>query len=117
MCLQKDSHETWALYPIGSGQPIALPKWTAGDVPINHTTDNHSFFVSHGNNPVVDIYRFDFLNGTRQFVRQLRPADATGTEGISEVLMTPDGKGYEYGGVRRLSNLFVVTGEVVFSLA
>jgi hypothetical protein len=108
--LAKDSHETWALYPIGSGQPIALPKWTAGDVPINHTTDNHSFFVSHGNNPVVDIYRFDFLNGTRQFVRQLRPADATGTEGISEVLMTPDGKGYEYGGVRRLSNLFVVTG-------
>lgn len=84
---------------------------------INHTTDNHSFFVSHGNNPVVDIYRFDFLNGTRQFVRQLRPADATGTEGISDVLMTPDGKGYEYGGVRRLSNLFVVTGEVVFSLA
>ena len=104
-----DSHDVWALYPTGSGQPIPLPKWTPGDVPVNHTTDNHSFFVSHGNNP-VDIYRFDFLNGTRQFVRQLRPADATGTEGISEVLMTPDGKGYAYGGVRRLSNLFVITG-------
>jgi len=24
--------------------------------------------------------------------------------------MTPDGKGYAYGGVRRLSNLFVITG-------
>jgi hypothetical protein len=65
--------------------------------------------VRNGNNP-VDIYRFDFLSGTRQFVRQLRPADATGTEGISEAFMTPDGKGYAYGGVRRLSNLFVATG-------
>ena len=51
-------------------------------------------------------------------MRQLRPADATGTEGISEVLMTPDGKGYTYGGVRRLSNLFVITGmKAVFSSA
>ena len=107
--IAKDSDDTWALYPTGSGQPIALPKWTMGDVPINHTTDNHSFFVRNGNNP-VDIYRFDFLSGTRQFVRQLRPADATGTEGISEAFMTPDGKGYAYGGVRRLSNLFVATG-------
>ena len=95
--------------PPGSGQPIALPKWTAGDVPINNTTDNRSFFVRHGDNP-VDIYRFDFLKGTRQFVRQLRPADATGMEAMSEVLMTPDGKSYAYGGIRRLSNLFVVTG-------
>jgi len=48
--------------------------------------------------------------GTRQFVRQLQPPDATGIEHISDVLMTPDGKYYVYGAVRRLSNLFVVTG-------
>jgi dipeptidyl aminopeptidase/acylaminoacyl peptidase len=107
--LGTDERENWALYSINGGPSIPLPKWTAGDIAINFTTDNHSFFVRHGDNP-VDIYRFDFLNGTRQFVRQLRPADATGVEAISEVLMTPDGKTYTYGGARRLSNLFVVTG-------
>jgi eukaryotic-like serine/threonine-protein kinase len=104
-----DAHQNWALYPIEGGQPIPLPKWTAGDWPINHTTDNHSFFVSNGDIP-VKVYRFDFLTGSRQFVRQLQPSDATGIERISDVLMTPDGKYYTYGGPRRLSNLFVVTG-------
>ncbi len=104
-----DAHKNWSLYPIEGGQPIPLPKWTAGDFPINHTTDNHSFFVSNGDIP-VKIYRFDFLTGSRQFVRQLQPPDATGIERISDVLMTPDGKYYTYGGPRRLSNLFVVSG-------
>jgi eukaryotic-like serine/threonine-protein kinase len=104
-----DAHQNWSLYPIEGGQSIPLPKWTAGDLPINHTTDNHSFFVSNGDIP-VKIFRFDFLTGTRQFVRQLQPPDATGIERISDVLMTPDGKYYTYGGPRRLSNLFVVSG-------
>ncbi len=107
--LGQDARQNWALYPIEGGQPIPLPKLTAGDVPINHTTDNHSFFVGNGDIP-VKVYRFDFLTGTRQFVRQLQPPDATGIEHVSEVLMTPDGKYYVYGGPRRLSNLFVVTG-------
>jgi serine/threonine protein kinase/Tol biopolymer transport system component len=104
-----DTHNDWALYPIEGGQPIPLPKWTAGDLPINHTTDNHSFWVTNGDIP-VNVYRFDFLTGTRQFVRKLQPSDATGLERVSDVLMTPDGKYYTYGGPRRLSNLFVVTG-------
>ena len=99
----------WALYPIEGGEAIPLPNWNADDEPINHTTDNHSFFVSNGVLP-VNIYRYDFLKGTRQLVRQLRPADATGIEGLSSVFITPDGKYYVYGGSRRLSTLFVATG-------
>jgi eukaryotic-like serine/threonine-protein kinase len=107
--LGQDARQTWALYPIEGGQSIPLPKLPADDVPINHTTDSHSYFVSNGDIP-VKIYRFDFLTGSRQFVRQLQPSDATGIERISGVLMTPDGKSYIYGAPRRLSNLFVVTG-------
>jgi len=91
------------------GQPVPLPKWTAGDVPINHTTDNHSLFVGNGDMP-MNIYRFDFLSGTRQFVRQVRPADPTGVERLTQVLMTPDSKSYVYTGTRRLGTLFVVSG-------
>jgi len=107
--LGRDAQQKWALYPIEDGQPIPVPKWTAGDLPINHTTDNHSYFVSNGDLP-LDVYRFDFLTGTRQFVRQLRPSDATGMDRLTQVLMTPDGKYYVYGGPRELNNLFVVTG-------
>ncbi len=104
-----DAHKNWALYGIEGGQPIPLPKWTAGDVPINHTTDSDSFWVINGDIP-VNVYRFDVLTGSRQFVRKLQPSDATGVERISDVLMTPDGRYYTYGGPRRLSNLFVVSG-------
>jgi eukaryotic-like serine/threonine-protein kinase len=107
--LGSDARQNWALYPIESGQPIPIPKWTPGDLPLNHTTDNHSFFVFSGEIP-VKIYRFDFQTGSRQFVRQFQPPDATGVDRISEMFITPDGKYYVYSGPRRLSNLFVVTG-------
>jgi hypothetical protein len=107
--LGQNEQQNWALYPIEGGQPIPLPKWTAGDLPINHTTDNHSFFVGNGDLP-VDVYRFDFSTGAHQFLRQLRPSDPTGMELLSEILMAPDGKFYVYGGRRELSNLFVVSG-------
>ena len=107
--LGRDEQQNWALYPIAGGQPIPLLKWTAGDWPIIHTTDNHSFFVRNGDLP-ANIYRFDFLTGRRQFIRQVSPADATGMERIGDVLMTPDGKYYVYGGTREVSNLFVVAG-------
>lgn len=106
---QDQQQNSVALYPIEGGQPIPLPKWTAGDEPVGHTTDNHSFFVRNGDLP-ANIYRFDFSQGTRQFVRQLRPSDPAGMERIGDVLMTPDGKYYVYGGTRELSNLFMVTG-------
>ena len=105
----RDQSKKWALYPIAGGQPIPLPKWPSNDFPLNHTTDNHSFFVASGDLP-VNIYRLDFLSGARQFVRQIRPGDATGVERISALLMTPDGKYCVYGGARRLSTLYVVNG-------
>ena len=105
----QDELHKWALYPIAGGQPVPMPKWTSGDVPINHTRDNQSLFVGNGDLP-VNIYRFDFVTGSRQFVRQVRPADATGVERITQVLMTPDGKYCVYTGTRRLGTLFVVNG-------
>jgi len=105
----RDAQTKWALYPVDGGQAIPLPKWSQGDEPINHTTDNHSFFTRSGDLP-VSIYRFDFLTGKREFVRQLSPEDATGMDSLSEVFITPDGKYYVYGGKRLESTLFMVGG-------
>ncbi len=107
--LGQDAQKKWALYPVDSGQALPLPKWPEGDEPVNHTTDNHSFFTRSGELP-VSVYRFDYLTGNRQFVRQLRPDDTTGMDSLSEVFITPDGKYYVYGGKRMVSTLFMVTG-------
>jgi len=107
--LARDAQQKPVLYPVDQGQPVPLPNWTAGDEPIGSTTDGHSFFVRNGELP-VDIYRFDFLNGTRNFVRQLHPSDTAGLERINGVLITPDGRYYVYGGTRETSSLFVVSG-------
>jgi dipeptidyl aminopeptidase/acylaminoacyl peptidase len=107
--LGRDAQKKWALYPVDGGQAIPLPQWPEGDLPINHTTDNHSFFVRNGDLP-VNIYRFDFVTGSRQLVHQLRPDDMTGMDILSEILITPDGKYYVYGGKRMVSTLFMVTG-------
>jgi len=107
--LGQDAQKRWALYPVDGGQAVPLPKWPEGDDAVNHTTDNHSFFTRSGELP-VNIYRFDFLTGTRQLVHQLRPDDVTGMDSLSEVLITPDGKYYVYGGKRMMSTLFMVTG-------
>jgi Tol biopolymer transport system component len=104
-----DEQNNWALYPVEKGQPIPLTNWTAGDRPMGHTSDNHSFFVRNGDLP-ANVYRFDFVAGTRQFVRQLQPSDPTGIERISSVLMTPDGRYYVYGVTRQLNDLFIVSG-------
>jgi Tol biopolymer transport system component len=105
----QDQQQKWALYAMEGGQPIPLPKLGPDEVPINHTTDNHSFFIRSGERP-INIYRFDFLTGARQLVRQIRPADPTGMVTISALLITPDGKYYVYSGPRLIGNLFVVQG-------
>jgi len=107
--LGQDTQKKWALYPVDGSQAIPLSKWPETDEPLNHTADNHSFFTRSGELP-VNIYRFDFLTGTRQFVHQLRPDDTTGMDNLSEVLITPDGKYYVYGGKRMVSTLFMVSG-------
>jgi hypothetical protein len=107
--LGRDAQKKWALYPVDGGQAIPLSKWPAGDDPIGQTTDNHSFFTRNGELP-VSIYRFDFLTGSRQLVRQLRPDDMTGMDSLSEIFITPDGKYFVYGGKRQMSTLFMVTG-------
>ena len=105
----RDGNQKWSLYPIDGGEAIPLPKLGSDEEPINHTLDNHSLFIRDAGRP-VNIYRFDFVSGARQLVRQLRPGDPTGLDEISGVVITPDGRYYVYSGPRILSNLFVVQG-------
>ena len=65
--------------------------WKRGDVPARVTSSTSS--------------RASARSG-----RTCCPADPAGVERISNVLVTPDGKGYAYCYARLLSDLFVVEG-------
>ena len=54
--------------------------------------------------------RIDVESGKREPFKDFIPADPSGVERISNVLVTPDGKGYAYCFTRLLSDLFVVDG-------
>jgi len=56
------------------------------------------------------VTRVDVESGKREPFKSLIPADPSGVERISNVLVTPDGKGYAYCFTRLLSDLFVVEG-------
>ncbi len=65
--------------------------------------------VEEGRRP-ARVSRVDVETGKREVWKDLLPADPAGVERISNVLVTPDGKGYAYCYARLLSDLFVVEG-------
>ena len=56
------------------------------------------------------VVRIDVETGKREVWKDLLPLDPAGVERISNVLVTPDAKGYAYCFTRLLSDLFVVEG-------
>ena len=58
----------------------------------------------------TEIWRLDIESGRQEKLGAIGPSDATGTDGLDTLFLTPDGKTYAYSFQRRLSTLFVVTG-------
>ena len=52
----------------------------------------------------------DVSSGKPEFVGKLAPTDPSGVASISNVLYTPDWKGYAYSDTQELSELFLVAG-------
>jgi hypothetical protein len=92
----------------GDSRPIAalLP----GEFPLRYTADGRAIYVWKRGDLPARISRLDLESGRREVWKDLLPADPAGVERISNVLVTPDGKGYAYCYARLLSDLFVVEG-------
>jgi hypothetical protein len=104
-----DSERKFWLYPIGGGQPSALPGIEPGEDPIRWSGDGKYLFVVSEEIP-ASVYRVEILTGRRQLLYKLAPKDTAGLWNIGPVLTTPDGKSYVYSEYKILSDLYLANG-------
>jgi len=98
------------LFPVESGQPRTITGVLDGEFPIRFSPDGRLLYLWKRGDVPARVSRIDLETGKRETWKDLLPADPSGVERISNVLVTPDGKGYAYCFTRLLSDLFVVEG-------
>jgi hypothetical protein len=98
------------LYPLSGGPTREIHGLTEEDRVINWAADSRSLFVYTRGEFPVKVYRLDPSTGRKEFVREIRPADAAGVLSTPHVFMTPDGRSYLYQLQRYLSELYLVNG-------
>jgi hypothetical protein len=77
---------------------------------LRYSPDGRALYVWKRGDLPARISKIDLETGKRDVWKDLLPADPAGVERISNVLVTPDAKGYAYCYARLLSDLFVVEG-------
>jgi eukaryotic-like serine/threonine-protein kinase len=98
------------IVPVDAGPMRTLPGLLEGEFPLRFSPDGRSIYVWKRGDVPARVTRIDLETGRREVWKDLLPADPAGVERISNVLVTPDGKGYAYCYARLLSDLFVVEG-------
>jgi dipeptidyl aminopeptidase/acylaminoacyl peptidase len=99
-----------ALFPIDGGEPRSFGGVEPGEFPLRFTPDGKTIYLWKRGEVPARVTRLDVATGNREPWKSLIPADPAGVERISNVVVTPDGKGYAYCYTRLLSDLFVVEG-------
>jgi Tol biopolymer transport system component/predicted Ser/Thr protein kinase len=97
------------LYPIGGGEPSAVPGLGPLEVVTSWGDDGKLIVYSRAQLP-LPVYLLDVRTGEKQLWKTLMPGDASGVRTISPVLTTPDRRTYVYTYARVLSDLYLVNG-------
>ncbi|HTY40621.1 MAG TPA: protein kinase [Thermoanaerobaculia bacterium] len=98
------------IYPVDGGSPREFAGVADGEFPLRFSPDGRFLYLWKRGDVPARVTRLEVANGKRETWKDLIPADPSGVERISNVLVTPDGKGYAYCFTRLLSDLFVVEG-------
>jgi serine/threonine protein kinase/Tol biopolymer transport system component len=97
-------------YPIDGGEPRLVPGVQPDEAPTGWSSDGRTLFVFRYGQIPAQIVEIDIATGQRKPWKQLEPADAAGIDTINGVMMTADAKGYVYGYIRTLCDLYLVEG-------
>ena len=99
-----------AIFPMAGGPARPVAGALEGEYPLRFSEDGRSLFVWKRGEVPARISRIEIDTEKREVWKDLLPVDPAGVERISNVLVTPDGKGYAYCYARLLSDLFIVEG-------
>jgi hypothetical protein len=109
------SDSGWLLYPLEGGEPRPVSALTARQTPIQWSDDGKFVYVLEPGGgigaPGLDVFRVELATGRGSLWKTLVHPDLVGLERQrASVLIAPDGRSYCYSYVRRLGNLFILTG-------
>ncbi len=98
------------LYPLGGGEPQAIPGFLPREDPVGWMGDGRWLFAFDRGQLPGKIYRVEVSTGKREFWRELVPLDPAGIDLLSPPALTSDGKSYVYSYNRILSDLYLADG-------
>ena len=99
----------WNLYPVAGGAPRPVPGLKQDEGVLSWSRDGRLLYVAvSGPNPAIE--RLDPKTGTREKLRDVRPADPSGTSKILNLHLTPDARYFAYTLERSFSELYLVDG-------
>jgi Tol biopolymer transport system component len=98
------------LYPIDGGEPRDAAGFEQADRALRWYADGRSVFVRQSVDEGAKVFLVDTTTGRRTFWKELTVAEPSGSSGVREILLTPDGKSYVYWYVRDLTDLYLVEG-------
>jgi eukaryotic-like serine/threonine-protein kinase len=100
-----------ALYPIAGGEPRPIPALENDLLPLGWGESSHVLFARRrAMGRLIPLFKIDLASGTRQLVREVGPADATGAPLVFLVQLSRDGKRYAYSTWRSNGALFLIEG-------
>jgi serine/threonine protein kinase/Tol biopolymer transport system component len=98
------------LYPINGGEARLVNGVEPNETPTAWSSDGRALFVYQYGEIPARVMQVDLATGQRKLWKELEPADAAGIDAVSGIMMTADAKGYVYGYVRTLCDLYLVEG-------
>ena len=96
-----------SLYPLQGGEPVAVPGLGEYDVPLSWTPGGRELLVARYEDTPPRIERVEVATGRTNPWQGRQRSLPSGILGQSRLLVTPDGESYAYGGLRRMSDLFL----------
>ncbi|CAN5830350.1 hypothetical protein BH18ACI5_BH18ACI5_19480 [soil metagenome] len=106
--LAASDQEILKVYPIGGGEPRGVEGSLPGDNPLRWNTDGSLLYVGAAAGSSIQVFAINMNSGKRAPALEVAPRDRVGAGGIQDLFLTADGRGYAFGYVRVLQNLYLI---------
>jgi len=98
------------LFEGEGAQPLPAKGILRSEVVAGWAENNQEVYVYDRNAIPSPVVRWNPVTGARRPFLQITPSDPSGVWGISNLTITPSGRGYAYSVLRKLSDLYLIEG-------
>jgi DNA-binding winged helix-turn-helix (wHTH) protein len=100
----------FCIYSVEGGEPRALAGAETGWLPLSWDRHDRVYFREGHHRPPEVLWRVDVATGQPERVAEIAPTSKAGVLGLSRVQVSQSGEAWAYSLMRRMSDLYVVTG-------